>query len=179
MFLFSLFFLLFISYFVVSCRVRVERNGGAWCPRQQATHQPRDWLEIDLKSDHVITAVETQGKEIIRNGWQFICTTLYFYNQENQGSDKIEFKGNRCIKITLDVSFFNANRFLIRDFYSVVSTGRFGNGQGQEFAEHFLLEYWRESLAKWVRYKDLKGEEVRAVLFPIFFIPSKIQNMIG
>ena len=38
--------------------------------------------------------------------------------------------------------------------------GRFGNGQGQEFAEHFLLEYWRDSLAKWVRYKDTKGEEV-------------------
>ncbi|KAK4026906.1 hypothetical protein OUZ56_015930 [Daphnia magna] len=80
-----------------NARVRVERNGGAWCPRQQATHQPRDWLEIDLKTDHVITAVETQG--------------------------------------------------------------RFGNGQGQEFAEHFLLEYWRESLAKWVRYKDTKSEE--------------------
>lgn len=46
-------------------RVRVERNGGAWCPRQQATHQPRDWLEIDLKTDHVITAVETQGKLVI------------------------------------------------------------------------------------------------------------------
>ena len=32
--------------------------------------------------------------------------------------------------------------------------------RGQEFAEHFLLEYWRDSLAKWVRYKDTKGEEV-------------------
>ena len=45
-------------------------------------------------------------------------------------------------------------------YFSFLSTGRFGNGQGQEFAEHFLLEYWRESLAKWVRYKDIKGEEV-------------------
>ena len=48
--------------FLSVCRVRVERNGGAWCPRQQATHQPKDWLEIDLKTDHIITAVETQGK---------------------------------------------------------------------------------------------------------------------
>ena len=45
-------------------RVRQERNGGAWCPRQQATHQPRDWLEIDLKTDHIITAVETQGTDL-------------------------------------------------------------------------------------------------------------------
>ena len=81
-----------------NCRVRVERNGGAWCPRQQATHQPRDWLEIDMRTDHIITAVETQG--------------------------------------------------------------RFGNGQGQEFAEHYLVEYWRDSLSKWVRYKDAKSEEV-------------------
>jgi len=81
-----------------NARVRVERNGGAWCPRQQATHQPKDWLEIDLLSDHVVTGVETQG--------------------------------------------------------------RFGNGQGVEYAEHFLLEYWRDSLAKWVRYKDAKGQEV-------------------
>lgn len=51
--------------FLSVCRVRVERNGGAWCPRQQATHQPKDWLEIDLKTDHIITAVETQGKTFV------------------------------------------------------------------------------------------------------------------
>jgi len=45
-------------------------------------------------------------------------------------------------------------------FSSSSILGRFGNGQGQEFAEHFLLEYWRDSLGKWVRYKDTKGEEV-------------------
>lgn len=98
----------------------MERNGGAWCPRQQATHQPRDWLEIDLKTDHVITAVETQG-------------------------------------INTSKSFFHS--FIHFHWLNYV-VGRFGNGQGQEFAEHFLLEYWRDSLAKWVRYKDTKGEEV-------------------
>lgn len=39
--------------------------------------------------------------------------------------------------------------------------GRFGNGQGVEFAEAYLLEYWRPKLGKWVRYRDAKGEEVR------------------
>lgn len=39
--------------------------------------------------------------------------------------------------------------------------GRFGNGQGVEFAEAYLLEYWRPALGKWVRYKDVRGEEVR------------------
>ncbi|XP_077301653.1 discoidin domain-containing receptor 2-like [Arctopsyche grandis] len=38
--------------------------------------------------------------------------------------------------------------------------GRFGNGQGQEFAEAYLLEYWRPRLSKWQRYRDTAGEEV-------------------
>ncbi|XP_043477565.1 discoidin domain-containing receptor 2-like [Leptopilina heterotoma] len=38
--------------------------------------------------------------------------------------------------------------------------GRFGNGQGVEFAEAYLLEYWRPRLGKWVRYRDIRGEEV-------------------
>lgn len=87
-----------VLFGMVMSRVRVEKNGGAWCPRGQATQQARDYLEVELRSEHVITAVETQG--------------------------------------------------------------RFGNGQGQEYAEHFLLEYWRDSLAKWVRYKHHNGNEV-------------------
>ncbi|KAG8230052.1 hypothetical protein J437_LFUL000888 [Ladona fulva] len=83
-----------------SKEIRTESNGGAWCPKQQVTKEPKEWLEIDLHSVHVLTAAETQG--------------------------------------------------------------RFGNGQGQEFAEAYLLEYWRPRLGKWVRYRDIKGEEVSA-----------------
>ncbi|BET00240.1 Discoidin domain-containing receptor [Nesidiocoris tenuis] len=79
-------------------RVRQERNGGAWCPKNQITTEPKDWLEIDLHTVHIITATETQG--------------------------------------------------------------RFGNGQGQEFAEAYMVEYWRPRLGKWVRYRDIKGNEV-------------------
>ncbi|RZF48519.1 hypothetical protein LSTR_LSTR014991 [Laodelphax striatellus] len=79
-------------------RVRTEIGGGAWCPKLQVTTEPKEWLEVDLHSVRVITAVETQG--------------------------------------------------------------RFGNGQGQEFAEAYLLEYWRPRLGKWVRYRNNKGEEV-------------------
>ncbi|XP_014203585.1 discoidin domain-containing receptor tyrosine kinase B-like [Copidosoma floridanum] len=38
--------------------------------------------------------------------------------------------------------------------------GRFGNGQGAEYAEAYWLEYWRPSLGKWVRYKNPGGEEL-------------------
>lgn len=79
-------------------RVRTEKNGGAWCPSKQATTEPEEWLQVDLKTVHMITATGTQG--------------------------------------------------------------RFGNGQGVEFAEAYMLEYWRPRLAKWIRYRNNKGEEV-------------------
>lgn len=78
--------------------MKQERNGGAWCPKQQVTTEPHEWLEIDLHTMHVITATATQG--------------------------------------------------------------RFGNGVGVEFAEGYILEYWRPKLGKWVRYKNVRGEEV-------------------
>ncbi|KAH1008663.1 hypothetical protein HUJ05_009199 [Dendroctonus ponderosae] len=62
-------------------RVRTDKNGGAWCPQKQATTEPEDWIQIDLKTVHMITATETQG--------------------------------------------------------------RFGNGQGIEYAEAYMIEYWR------------------------------------
>ncbi|KAI4471024.1 tyrosine-protein kinase receptor [Holotrichia oblita] len=79
-------------------RIRTENNGGAWCPQKQATTEPEEWLQIDLKTVHVITATGTQG--------------------------------------------------------------RFGNGQGVEYAEAYVLEYWRPRIGKWTRYHNSKGEEV-------------------
>lgn len=44
------------------CRIRTESHGGAWCPKQEATSDPKEWLEINLHQVYVITAVETQGR---------------------------------------------------------------------------------------------------------------------
>ncbi|XP_057663991.1 discoidin domain-containing receptor 2-like [Diorhabda carinulata] len=79
-------------------RIRTDKNGGAWCPMKQATTEPDEWLQIDLRNVRMITATETQG--------------------------------------------------------------RFGNGQGIEYAEAYILEYWRPKLHKWIRYHNSKGEEV-------------------
>lgn len=91
---------LFFFFFMLPMinRLKQERNGGAWCPKQQVTTEPYEWLEIDLRTVHVITGTGTQG--------------------------------------------------------------RFGNGQGVEYAEAYILEYWRPKLGKWVRYRDVRGEEV-------------------
>ncbi|XP_013381472.1 discoidin domain-containing receptor 2 isoform X1 [Lingula anatina] len=44
---------------------------------------------------------------------------------------------------------------------SLVETqGRFGNGQGQEYMEKYLLEYKREEDGPWMRFRDRKGHEI-------------------
>ncbi len=44
---------------------------------------------------------------------------------------------------------------------AVESQGRYGRGNGLEYAPNYLLEYWRPGLSHWVRYKNRRGEEVR------------------
>ena len=38
--------------------------------------------------------------------------------------------------------------------------GRYGGGQGQEYAEQFILEYWRPSLGEWKTYKNHSGHSI-------------------
>ena len=42
----------------------------------------------------------------------------------------------------------------------VLTQGRFGNGQGQEFAEAFRLQYWRNGMKDFVTYKSRDGQEI-------------------
>ncbi|XP_018324973.1 discoidin domain-containing receptor 2-like isoform X2 [Agrilus planipennis] len=78
-------------------RLRTNKHGGAWCPRQMVSRDAKEFLEINLEELHVIRGARTQG--------------------------------------------------------------RYGNGQGQEYAEEYMLEYWRSGFSKWVRWKNRKGKE--------------------
>lgn len=79
-------------------RLRTDKNGGAWCPRQMVSKEAKEYLQIDLDELHVITGGRTQG--------------------------------------------------------------RFGNGQGQEYTEDYMLDYWRPGFTKWVRWKNREDNEV-------------------
>jgi len=50
------------NMFMVCCRIRTEKNGGAWCPRPQVGRDSTEWLEIDLGELKVISLIETQGR---------------------------------------------------------------------------------------------------------------------
>ncbi|GIX96241.1 discoidin domain-containing receptor 2 [Caerostris darwini] len=43
---------------------------------------------------------------------------------------------------------------------AVATQGRFGNGQGREYTEDYVLEYWRPGLSQWKRFSDRRGEQI-------------------
>lgn len=44
---------------------------------------------------------------------------------------------------------------------AIRSQGRFGRGQGQEYTEAYVVEYWRQGFTKWERWKNTQNKEVR------------------
>lgn len=43
---------------------------------------------------------------------------------------------------------------------AIRSQGRFGRGQGQEYTEAYVVEYWRPGFTKWERWKNTQNKEV-------------------
>ena len=69
---------------------------------------------------------------------------------------------------------------------SVVVQGRFAHGVGQEYAEHYMLQFWRRGMDRFAEYRDekagllLKGntntyEAVEHVLVNMLVIASKVR----
>ena len=52
----------FLMIIFVYFRIRTERKGGAWCPKQAIQKDVFEYLQIDLDKLMVITMVETQGR---------------------------------------------------------------------------------------------------------------------
>ena len=51
-----------MTFVDIFTRIRTERNGGAWCPKQQISKNVYEWIEVDLQELKVVTQVETQGR---------------------------------------------------------------------------------------------------------------------
>ncbi|CAG4929735.1 unnamed protein product [Parnassius apollo] len=56
----------------LSSRVRTEIRGGAWCPNGLITSRSRQYLEIDLHDEYLITATESQGRFANTIGVEFV-----------------------------------------------------------------------------------------------------------
>ncbi|XP_039286881.1 discoidin domain-containing receptor tyrosine kinase B [Nilaparvata lugens] len=43
-------------------RLKLERAGGGWCPKQQVEQGVREYLQVELGDVHLVTGVQTQGR---------------------------------------------------------------------------------------------------------------------
>lgn len=64
---------------------------------------------------------------------------------------------------------------------AIRTQGRFGKGQGQEYTEYYVLEYWRPGFDKWQRWKNTQGKEVSTpppldVQLPLIYFSSPIES---
>ncbi|UJR28723.1 hypothetical protein I4U23_009952 [Adineta vaga] len=65
-------------------RARTEQYGGAWCPLNQITPVPNEWLEIDFGNLTYLTQVETQGRFDNGRGKEYADYYILMYTRSNQ-----------------------------------------------------------------------------------------------
>ena len=70
------------SYFLCCfSRARTEQFGGAWCPLNQVTSLPNEWLEIEFDNLIYITQVETQGRFDNGRGKEYADQYILMYTR--------------------------------------------------------------------------------------------------
>ncbi|KAH8325709.1 hypothetical protein KR067_004847 [Drosophila pandora] len=79
-------------------RLKVDNNGGAWCPKHMVSRGLNEYLQIDLLQVHMITAVRTQGRFGKGQGQEY--TEAYAVKYWRPGFDKwIQWKNSHGNKI--------------------------------------------------------------------------------
>ncbi|KAK6628865.1 hypothetical protein RUM43_002682 [Polyplax serrata] len=71
--------------------------------------------------------------------------------------------GAWCPKKMVDkeaTEYLEVNLHVLHVITGTKTQGRFGNGQGQEYAEEFMLEYWRPGSSEWVRWRNRSKHEI-------------------
>ncbi|XP_021920261.1 discoidin domain-containing receptor 2-like isoform X2 [Zootermopsis nevadensis] len=69
-------------------RLRVDKTGGAWCPKQQVERGVREYLEVDLGDVYVLTGVETQGRYDRGRGQEYVEEYMIEYWRPGLGEWK-------------------------------------------------------------------------------------------
>lgn len=82
-------------------RLKVDNNGGAWCPKHMVSRGLNEYLQIDLLQVHMITAVRTQGRFGKGQGQEY--TEAYAVKYWRPGFDKwIQWKNSHGNKVSFE-----------------------------------------------------------------------------
>ena len=91
-----------------------------------------------------------------------MASRQFFFNNFRLKNDKNG--GAWCPKKMIDKEAHEYLEINLHDLYVITGTktqGRFGNGKGLEYAEKFMLDYWKPGTSKWSRWKSRNKSEVR------------------
>ncbi|XP_061933185.1 discoidin domain-containing receptor 2 isoform X3 [Apis cerana] len=67
-------------------RLRQDKGGGAWCPKNMVTKEGKEYLEVNLHSPRILTSTRTQGR--FGNGHGVEYTEEYFVEYWRPGFNK-------------------------------------------------------------------------------------------
>ncbi|XP_037300018.1 discoidin domain-containing receptor 2 [Manduca sexta] len=83
----------------LSSRIRTEIRGGAWCANGLISPENRQFLEIDLRDEYLITATESQGRFANSVGVEFVesYSVEYWRAALNRWVKYKDFNGSRLI----------------------------------------------------------------------------------
>ncbi|KAL1517293.1 hypothetical protein ABEB36_001075 [Hypothenemus hampei] len=105
-----------------SGRLRVEKAGGGWCPKQQIEKGIREFIEIDLKQVHVFTGVQTQGRYDRGRGQEYVEEYLLEYWRPGL-EDWIEYKrwdGKHVLRGNSDTASVESHKLMPTIFASKI-----------------------------------------------------------
>ncbi|XP_063394288.1 epithelial discoidin domain-containing receptor 1-like [Cydia fagiglandana] len=88
-----------LSVSPLSSRIRSELRGGAWCPNGLISPRSREYLEIDLQGEYLITGTESQGRFANSVGVEFVesYSVEYYRAALNRWVKYKDFNGSRLI----------------------------------------------------------------------------------
>lgn len=95
-------------------RLRQDKGGGAWCPKDLVTKEGKEYLEVNLHTPRLLTSTRTQGR--FGNGHGVEYTEEYFVEYWRPGFNKwVRWRNRRGIEVGTIWLPHRSNR--ARDFF--------------------------------------------------------------
>ncbi|XP_071055936.1 discoidin domain-containing receptor 2-like isoform X2 [Onthophagus taurus] len=104
-------------------RLRVEKAGGGWCPKQQVERGIREYIQVDLGSVHVVTGVQTQGRYDRGRGQEYAEEYTVEYWRPEFGDQWKEYKrwdGKQILRGNSDTASVESHKLMPPVFASRV-----------------------------------------------------------
>lgn len=92
-----------------ACRLRQEKGGGAWCPKNMVTKDIKEYLEVNLRRPRVLTSARTQGR--FGNGHGVEYSEEYYFDYWRPGfSEWRRWKNRKAESVSFFFFFFLSPR---------------------------------------------------------------------